>query len=124
MTKKKEIKQFLIENPNYSKIIPLLIKSMGLSYKEYSRRIGKSPQWLSHKLDGTSAPLKLIDFKRLQLFFAEMFPNTNFEDFAYRSIVDKYTNYSKAGLLKELTERDKKIKELQTKETIEEVKHE
>jgi len=114
MTKKEEIKQFLVENPNYSKIIPLLIQSMGLSYKEYSRRIGKSPQWLSHKLDGSSAPLKLIDFKRLQLFFSEMFPNTNFEDFAYRSIIDKYSHYSKAGLLNELNKRDKEIKNLKS----------
>lgn len=122
MTNKKQIKEFIAENIDYQQVIPMLIKSIGYKFTQYSREIGKSSRYIDTKLnDPNASPLKLNDFKRFQLFFEKKFPETTFEDWVYSQVINNNRAWNKTKLLndnlklkEEIALLNKKISELES----------
>lgn len=122
MTNKKQIKEFIAENIDYQQVIPMLIKSIGYTFTQYSREIGKTSRYIYTKLNDPNAlPLKLNDFKRFQLFFEKKFPETSFEDWVYGQVINNNRAWNKTKLLndnlklkEEIALLNKKISELES----------
>lgn len=98
--KNEEIEQFVLEI-DIPKSFPVLVSSMGLTKRQYSKLINKGENWFySRENDGKK--FNLNDLRRLELFFKDMFPKQNFNLFVYNTLRNNKTYFSKQKLLKEI----------------------
>lgn len=98
--KNEEIEQFVLEI-DIPKSFPILVKSMGLTKRQYSRLINKGENWF-YSRENYGKKFNLNDLRRLELLFKDMFPKQNFNLFVYNTLKNNKTYFSKQKLLKEI----------------------
>lgn len=112
VNKKNELKKRVyldeLTQDDYTRLLPLLIKSTGLTFVKFSRMAGKSDKWLTEKLS-RNGKLSLVDFKLFEVYFKEKFPHINFKNYINNVIKDNIITESKISLLKKIESLKKEI---------------